>query len=67
MHTQRPIRRFALVIGLFSALALPSAVGWADSTPDDKAALAGLSEVKVAFDITAGDAKRLLAVLNVID
>jgi hypothetical protein len=34
---------------------------------DDKQALAGLSEVKVAFDITAGDGKGLLNRLNVID
>src|SRR5436853_4774846 len=32
---------------------------------DDKQALAGLSEVKVAFDITAGDGKGLLNRLNV--
>jgi len=30
-------------------------------------ALQGIKEVKVAFDITAGDAKALLARLNVID
>ncbi|HET7362205.1 MAG TPA: hypothetical protein VFJ70_01405 [Burkholderiales bacterium] len=34
---------------------------------DDQAALAGLKEVKVAFDLTAGDAKVLLARLNIID
>jgi intracellular sulfur oxidation DsrE/DsrF family protein len=34
---------------------------------DDKAALTGLNEVKVAFDITAGDPKALLGRLNVID
>jgi intracellular sulfur oxidation DsrE/DsrF family protein len=34
---------------------------------DDKQALAGLTEVKVAFDITAGDGKGLLNRLNVID
>jgi intracellular sulfur oxidation DsrE/DsrF family protein len=36
-------------------------------TFDDKAALAGLTEVKVAFDITTGDGKGLLNRLNVID
>ena len=36
-------------------------------TFDDKAALAGLTEVKVAFDITTGDGKGLLSRLNVID
>jgi hypothetical protein len=34
---------------------------------DDKQVLVGLSEVKVAFDITAGDGKGLLNRLNVID
>src|SRR5512141_534026 len=34
---------------------------------DDKVSLAGLKEVKVAFDITAGDPKALLGRLSVID
>ena len=34
---------------------------------DDQEALAGLKEVKVAFDLTAGDPKVLLARLNIID
>jgi intracellular sulfur oxidation DsrE/DsrF family protein len=34
---------------------------------DDKEALAGLKEVKVAFDLTVGDPKILLGRLNVID
>lgn len=34
---------------------------------DDSAALAGLAELKVAFDITAGDGKALLGRLNTID
>jgi len=33
----------------------------------DQEALAGLKEVKVAFDLTAGDPKVLLARLNIID
>lgn len=45
---------------LFAASA--SAAGY-----DDQAALAGLKEVKVAFDLTAGDSKALLGRLNVID
>ena len=36
-------------------------------TFDDKAALTGLTEVKVAFDITAGEGKGLLNRLNIID
>jgi len=34
---------------------------------DDKAALQGLTEVKVVFDLTNGDAKTLNTYLNVID
>ena len=34
---------------------------------DDQDALAGLKEVKVAFDLTAGDPKALLGRLNIID
>jgi intracellular sulfur oxidation DsrE/DsrF family protein len=34
---------------------------------DDKAALAGIKEVKVAFDVTEGDAKGLLNRISVID
>lgn len=34
---------------------------------DDQEALAGLKEVKVAFDLTAGDPKMLLGRLNIID
>jgi intracellular sulfur oxidation DsrE/DsrF family protein len=36
-------------------------------TANDRAALSGLSEVKVAFDVTNGDGKALLAQLNVIE
>lgn len=35
--------------------------------PDDKAALNGLSNVKVIFDITTGDAKKLLSRLGLIE
>jgi intracellular sulfur oxidation DsrE/DsrF family protein len=36
-------------------------------TLDDRKALVGISEVKVAFDLTNGDPKQLLTYLNVID
>lgn len=36
-------------------------------TPSDKEALSGLSEVKVIFDITTGDAKKLLSRLGLIE
>jgi intracellular sulfur oxidation DsrE/DsrF family protein len=45
---------------LFTAPAL--AAGY-----DDQQALAGLKEVKVAFDLTTGDPKALLGRLNIID
>ncbi len=48
----------ALAVGAASALA---------GAPGDGDALAGLKEVKVAFDIREGDAKRLLNGLSVID
>jgi len=51
--------------GLVGLAMLPSLVR-ADS-PDDKAALAGLQSVKVAFDIKEGDGKGLLNRLNIID
>jgi intracellular sulfur oxidation DsrE/DsrF family protein len=35
--------------------------------PDDQQALSGLSEVRVAFDLTNGDGKGLLNQINVID
>jgi intracellular sulfur oxidation DsrE/DsrF family protein len=37
------------------------------SAADDKASLAGLKEVKVAFDLKDGDGKALLSRLNIID
>lgn len=37
------------------------------STPSDKEALRGVSEVKVIFDITTGDAKKLLSRLGLIE
>ena len=37
------------------------------SAADDKASLAGLREVKVAFDLKDGDGKALLSRLNIID
>lgn len=54
----------ALVCATATLLAAAPALA---QTPDDRAALSGLSEVKVAFDITTGDAKALLNRLNVID
>src|SRR5438128_12338363 len=47
---------------LLSALALGARVDAADANP-----VAGLKDAKVAFDITAGDAGRVLNILNTID
>ena len=54
-------------IALLVLLGFPAAPRVLAQTFDDKAALAGLTEVKVAFDITTGDGKGLLSRLNVID
>jgi len=51
---------------LTAALALGAASARAEPA-DDKAALAGIKEVKVAFDVTEGDAKGLLNRIAVID
>ena len=54
-----------LTAAMSAALALSSAAFAAGY--DDRDALQGAKEVKVAFDITAGDAKALLGRLNIID
>jgi len=53
----------AVLFGAAMLLALSSAAGAAD----DSAALAGLKEVKVAFDIKEGNGRDLLGKLEVID
>lgn len=64
------MKSFAGIGAVVAAAALAAALlvgpGSAGAA-DDKDALAGLKEVKVAFDIREGDAKRLLSGLNVID
>jgi len=52
----------SIAFGLFGTVGLSLA-----QTPNDAAALKGLKEVKLAFDVTAEDAKRLMSVLDVID
>lgn len=55
---------------LFVLLAVGCLAGFSSSVlagPDDKAALQGLREGKIIFDITEGNGKKLLAKLNVID
>jgi intracellular sulfur oxidation DsrE/DsrF family protein len=61
---------------ILSALALATALGAcaaapepaaSNAAPDNHAALAGMTEMKIAFDITDGNPKALLAKLAVID
>ena len=59
--------RLAGVLGAVATAVLLVAPAWAQAPTDDRAALAGMKEARVAFDITVGEAKRLLSVLNVID
>src|SRR5260221_3568083 len=64
----KPYLHSVLTAALSAAVAL-SASGTAALAAgyDDHDALQGAKEVKVAFDITAGDAKALLGRLNIID
>src|SRR4051794_21089117 len=50
-----------------TAVALCRAAPGRSETPNDQQALAGLSDVKVAFDLRSGDPKHLLTQLTVID
>jgi intracellular sulfur oxidation DsrE/DsrF family protein len=62
------LRRLAIaLVVLLAGSTAVAARASAQSAPDDRAALAGLKEAKVAFDISVGEAARLLSVLNVID
>ena len=57
-------RHLRIAIAAAAFLAAPAVQA---ASFDDQEALQGAKEVKVAFDITAGDAKALLGRLNVID
>jgi len=56
-----------LAAALAAGIALAAASQPARSQADDRAVLAGVKELKVAFDVLEGDAKGLLNRLNVID
>jgi len=57
--------RAACVLGLWMGA---TGAAWSQAVaPDNKAALAGVKEMKIAFDITDGSPDVLLAKLNVID
>jgi intracellular sulfur oxidation DsrE/DsrF family protein len=53
----------ATAISLFAAAITPAIA----EPPNDQAALSGLNEVKVAFDVTTGDGNALLKQLEVIN
>jgi intracellular sulfur oxidation DsrE/DsrF family protein len=59
--------RIVRALALFLSILAFAASGADAPAPDDKDALAGMKEVKVAFDIHEGDGKGLLNRLNVID
>jgi intracellular sulfur oxidation DsrE/DsrF family protein len=64
------IRRHSYSCLLFVLLVAAYLAGFnsgAWAGPNDKAALQGLQEGKIVFDITEGNGKKLLAKLNVID
>lgn len=56
-----------VLVGMLLATASQWMTAAAAAGYDDQEALSGLKEVKVAFDLTTGDAKALLGRLNVID
>lgn len=59
------MRRLLFALGAFSSVMLSAALPAAHA--QDQAALSGLSEVKVAFDVTNGNPDALLKELSVID
>lgn len=61
------MRRFTSTAAAAIAILAVAIAPARSQTADDKAALAGLSEVKIAFDLQNGDAKALLRQLEVID
>lgn len=62
----RSLRHGLAAAGLAAAAALAGMSACAAGY-DDHEALQGIKDLKVAFDVTAGDAKTLLARLNIID
>ena len=58
---------FSLVTTVFLCLLSIGLPAYAAQPPGDKEALQGLTQVKVIFDITTGDAKKLLSRLGLIE
>ena len=63
---KRYIQHAIVAAGVVAAAMFAGPTAWAAGY-DDQDALQGAKQVKVAFDITAGDAKALLGRLNIID
>jgi intracellular sulfur oxidation DsrE/DsrF family protein len=61
------MRRVGIVAAAVAEVLAVASVPAHPESPNDQAALSGLNEVKVAFDLTNGDGKALLTQLNVID
>ena len=61
------MRRVGFVAAAVAAVLAVASVPAHPESPNDQAALSGLNEVKVAFDLTNGDGKALLTQLNIID
>jgi intracellular sulfur oxidation DsrE/DsrF family protein len=59
--------KVALALLLGAAVVLAAPVMGAHAYAADESPVAGLKDAKIAFDITTGDAQRLLGVLNTID
>lgn len=59
-------KSFFMMWFLVLSAAMTSFPVYAAEAPEDKEALSGLKEVKVIFDITTGDAKKLMSRLGLI-
>src|SRR5438270_13627578 len=66
-HPGRPFVNKTCILLVLAVITSFTGAAVAAAGYDDKEALAGLKEVKVAFDLTAGDPKALLGRLNIID
>ena len=63
----KPYLHSVFTAAMSAAVALSASTAALAAGYDDHEALQGAKEVKVAFDITSGDAKALLGRLNIID
>lgn len=63
---KRYLQCMVAIVGMVGAALFAGPAAWAAGY-DDQDALQGAKQVKVAFDLTTGDAKALLGRLNIID